>query len=321
MNSPQETVREVSGLTKHFPLRGSSDAKVRALTEVSFSLGRGEVLGLVGESGCGKSTLARCLMQLEKPEAGSVRLLGRELVGQEEKDLRVLRRPMQMVFQDPYASLNPRMRVQDILEEPLKAHRLCPENEIQGRIRSLMDRVGLPSRLLHKYPHEFSGGQRQRIAIARALVLEPRVLIADEPVSALDVSIQAQILNLLQSLVSDLGLSLVFIAHDLSVVRHVSDRISVMYLGRIIETGPASAVIDQPLHPYTQALTSAIPIPDPALAHLRPPPMRGEPPSPINPPGGCAFHPRCPRAIPSCSQSLPSLQSKTTDHLSACPVV
>ncbi len=297
---------------------GRKRGEVRAVDGVSFALGSGEVLGLVGESGCGKSTLARALMGLVPLAEGGVALGGRDLGGLSGRELRRARLGLQMVFQDPYASLNPRMTVLAALIEPLLVHGLCPPAEAPGQAAELLRRVGLSPRHARRYPHEFSGGQRQRIAIARALVPRPRVLIADEPVSALDVSIQAQILNLLSELVRGMGLSLLFIAHDLSVVRHVSDRVAVMYLGRIVETGAARDVIEDPRHPYTRALVSAAPVPDPDVERARRRiVLPGDPPSPLAPPPGCPFHPRCPYAQPRCREALPPLDLHR-GRLAAC---
>jgi oligopeptide transport system ATP-binding protein len=308
-----ETILEIKGLATHFPVfRGAfikrQTGTVKAVDGVDLALGRGEVLGLVGESGCGKSTLARTIMQLVPATAGTVVLSGRTLALAEGADRGALSRELQMVFQDPYASLNPRLTVYDTLAEPLLVHGICPASEVPARVARVMETVGLAPRLLRKYPHEFSGGQRQRIAIARALALEPKVIIADEPVSALDVSIQAQILNLLASLVRKAGVSLLFIAHDLSVVKHISDRVAVMYLGKVVELGPAVDVIERPQHPYTRALVSAIPTPNPDVERTRQRiVLPGDPPSPINPPAGCAFHPRCPYAIDRCKAAVPPL--------------
>ncbi|MBI5691730.1 MAG: ATP-binding cassette domain-containing protein [Verrucomicrobia bacterium] len=304
---------ELRDVKTHFPVHHGFLFKrhlgtVRAVDGVSLSVGSGEVVGLVGESGCGKSTLARTILQLLPTTAGSVILEGRNLTTGTAADVREVRRDLQMVFQDPYASLNPRMTVFDTLAEPLRVHRICPPSEIPERVATLMKRVGLAPRFLRKYPHEFSGGQRQRIAIARALALEPKIIVADEPVSALDVSIQAQILNLLSKLCREMNLALIFIAHDLSVVKHISDRIAVMYLGKIVEIGPAIDVIERPLHPYTRALVSAIPRPDPDVERSRQRlVLPGDPPSPIHPPAGCSFHPRCPFADDRCRATVPGL--------------
>jgi oligopeptide transport system ATP-binding protein len=309
-----DPVLEIRGLKAHFPVTRGWLVKhrigsVKAVDGVSLSLGPGEVLGLVGESGCGKSTLARAVMQLAPRTGGAVILNGRNLSAASAQDLRRSRRDLQMVFQDPYASLNPRLTVYAALAEPLIVHRVCPRSEVPDRVSELMRLVGLAPRFLRKYPHEFSGGQRQRIAIARALALQPKVIIADEPVSALDVSIQAQILNLLSELRRKIGLSLIFIAHDLSVVKHISDRIAVMYLGRIVELGRAAEVIERPMHPYTRALVSAIPVADPDAERRRQRiVLPGEPPSPIDPPSGCPFHPRCPYAQDRCKTTVPPLE-------------
>jgi oligopeptide transport system ATP-binding protein len=281
---------------------------VKAVDGVTLSVRRGEVLGLVGESGCGKSTLARTILQLVPTTAGTVVLNGKNLSMCSAAELLAVRRDLQMVFQDPYASLNPRMTVFATLAEPLLVHRVCPPAAVPARVAELMKTVGLAPRFMQKYPHEFSGGQRQRIAIARALALEPKIIIADEPVSALDVSIQAQILNLLSQLCRKMNLSLIFIAHDLSVVKHISDRVAVMYLGKIVELGPATDVIERPRHPYTRALVSAIPTPNPDVERSRQRiVLAGDPPSPINPPVGCAFHPRCPYAQEKCKLVIPPL--------------
>jgi len=308
-----DTILELQNLQTHFPIQKGFLIKrdagtVKAVDGVNLKVKRGEVLGLVGESGCGKSTLARAVMQLVPTTGGAVILEGRNLTSSSTGDVLSIRRDLQMVFQDPYASLNPRMTVYATLAEPLLVHKICKSSEVLEHVTELMETVGLPSRFMQKYPHEFSGGQRQRIAIARALALRPKVVIADEPVSALDVSIQAQILNLLAELVKKMGLSLIFIAHDLSVVKHISDRVAVMYLGKIVELGPANDIIEKPMHPYTRALVSAIPTPNPDEEHSRKRiVLPGDPPSPINPPPGCTFHPRCPHAIEACKVAMPSL--------------
>ncbi len=292
---------------------------VKAVDGISFSLVRGEILGLVGESGCGKSTLGRTILQLIPPTEGAVVLAGKNLAGMDKRELRAARADFQMIFQDPYASLNPRMTVFDALAEAMRAHRKIPGREINERVAALMQKVGLSPRFVKKYPHEFSGGQRQRIAIARALAVEPKLIIADEPVSALDVSIQAQIINLLAKLSREMQLTLIFISHDLSVVKHISDRIAVMYLGRIVEMGPAAQVFEQPLHPYTKALVSAVPIPDPEREKQRQRIiLSGDPPSPLNPPAGCAFHPRCAHANDGCSRVLPVMESFDAARTVAC---
>jgi oligopeptide transport system ATP-binding protein len=292
---------------------------VRAVDGVTLSVAQGEVLGLVGESGCGKSTLARTILQLVPTTGGAVILNGRNLGEASRSEMLACRRDLQMIFQDPYASLNPRMTVHATLAEPLVVHGICKASEVQGRVDELMRIVGLAPRFAQKYPHEFSGGQRQRIAIARALALKPKIIIADEPVSALDVSIQAQILNLLAQLCRKMNLALVFIAHDLSVVRHISDRVAVMYLGKIVELGPATDVIDRPRHPYTRALVSAIPVPDPDIERSRQRiVLAGDPPSPMNPPSGCAFHPRCQYAVARCREAVPPLVPAGPDRQAAC---
>ena len=308
-----DAILELHDVKTHFPVEKGFLIKrpagiVKAVDGVTLSLGRGEVLGLVGESGCGKSTLARTILQLVPTTAGTVVLEGRNLAADSAAELLAVRRDLQMIFQDPYASLNPRMTVFATLAEPLLVHRRCTRAEVDDRVAALMQLVGLAPRFMQKYPHEFSGGQRQRIAIARALALEPKVIVADEPVSALDVSIQAQILNLLSQLVRRMQLSLIFIAHDLSVVKHISNRVAVMYLGKIVELGPAVDVIERPRHPYTRALVSAIPTPNPDVERTRQRiVLAGDPPSPLHPPVGCAFHPRCPYALEKCRAAVPPL--------------
>jgi len=307
---------EIDDLRVHFPARRGV---VHAVSGVSFEVHQGETLGLVGESGCGKSTLARSVVQLVAPAGGEVRFEGQALHRLAPAELRKLRPRLQMIFQDPYASLNPRKTIFDALAEPLRAHAAVPRREIDAEVNALMDQVGLARHFVRKFPHEFSGGQRQRIAIARALALRPRMLIADEPVSALDISVQAQILNLLARLAKENGLAMLLISHDLSVVKHMSDRIAVMYLGRIVEIGTAAQVMQAPRHPYTQALLRAVPKlhPDPAGedAHIL---LRGDPPSPLHPPAGCAFHPRCPYATVACRQQTPRLQDAGDGRQIAC---
>jgi len=322
-----EVLLEVSDLVKHFTIGGGflgrAEGLVRAIDGVSFKLHRGETLGLVGESGCGKTTTGRCILQLERPTSGRIVFEGAELTTLSDDELRGMRRRMQVIFQDPYASLNPRMTVGQILEEPLKVHGIRPDPEARAaRVRELLAQVGLLPQHARRYPHQLSGGQRQRVGIARALAMEPSLIVCDEPVSALDVSIQAQIINLLEELQSRLGLTYLFIAHDLSVVRHISDRVAVMYLGRIVELADRQALYEDPLHPYTRALLSAVPIPDPQLeARRERTVLRGEVPSPLNPPAGCVFHPRCPIAINRCAAEIPPLREIKPGHWAACHLV
>jgi len=315
---------EIEGLETHFPVEAGLIFKrrlgmVRAVDGVSLSINEGEVLGIVGESGCGKSTLGRTIVQLIPPTAGTVILEGRNLNQLHARDLRRARGDFQMIFQDPYGSLNPRMSVFDTLAEAMRTHKKVPRLQLRPRVAELMRKVGLLPHTMKKYPHEFSGGQRQRIAIARALAVEPKLIIADEPVSALDVSIQAQIINLLAQLRQEMKLTIIFISHDLSVVKHISDRIAVMYLGKIVELGDAPTVLEKPLHPYTKALISAVPIVDPAREHARKRiVLPGDPPSPINPPIGCRFHPRCPYVIEACKAQVPPLVDWGENHFAAC---
>jgi len=319
-----EAFLEIKDLKTHFPVeRGIVFRRhigtVKAVDGVTLSLRQGEILGLVGESGCGKSTLGRTLLQLIPATAGTVVLAGRHLTELKGGELRNARADFQMIFQDPYASLNPRMTVFDTLAEAIQAHKKIPSSEMPKRVSELMAKVGLSPRFIKKYPHEFSGGQRQRIAIARALAVEPKLIVADEPVSALDVSIQAQIINLLAQLSREMQLTLIFISHDLSVVKHISERIAVMYLGKIVELGPAAKVFERPLHPYSKALVSAIPIPDPVREKKRERIiLAGDPPSPMNPPAGCPFHPRCPHAIADCARVIPVLEKFDEDRQASC---
>jgi oligopeptide transport system ATP-binding protein len=325
VNTSSETFLQIENLKTYFPIeKGFIFRKlvgtVKAVDGVSLVLRQGEILGLVGESGCGKSTLGRTIIQLLRPTEGAVILEGEHLTELQGARLRQARSAFQMIFQDPYASLNPRMTVFDALAEAIRAHKKIPEQELPQRVSALLNKVGLYPRDQKKYPHEFSGGQRQRIAIARALAVEPKLIVADEPVSALDVSIQAQIINLLARLSREMGLTLIFISHDLSVVKHISDRIAVMYLGRIVELGPAAQVFERPLHPYTKALVSAVPIPDPDReAQRQRILLPGDPPSPMNPPSGCPFHPRCAYAINRCSQAVPDFEFLVdTSQKAAC---
>ena len=314
----RETLVSVHGLVKHFPVEGSDDV-VRAVDGVSFDIFAGETLGLVGESGCGKSTVGRCLLRLIEPTAGQITFAGQDVLSLGKKRLRQLRREMQIIFQDPYASLNPRMKVGDIVAEPLVIHKLGSPRPSDRRDEAagLLKRVGLDPDYMNRYPHEFSGGQRQRIGVARALALNPKLIVADEPVSALDVSVQAQVVNLLQELQEEFKLTYLFISHGLAVVEHISTRVAVMYLGRIVEIADAAELYARPLHPYTQALLSAIPVPDPRKKRERII-LQGDVPTPVNPPSGCRFRTRCPLAIEECAHIDPELREVSPGHQVAC---
>jgi len=318
-----ESLLEVKDLTKHFHISGGlghAAGTVRAVDGVSFSVRRGETVGLVGESGCGKTTTGRCILMLERPTSGSILFEGNDLTHLGERALREVRRRIQVIFQDPFSSLNPRMTVGQIIAEPLKVHGIIRDPAArEARVQELLLQVGLLPQHARRYPHQMSGGQRQRVGIARALAMEPSLIICDEPVSALDVSIQAQIINLLEDLQRRLGLTYLFIAHDLSVVRHISDRVIVMYLGKVAEVADRTSLYEDPIHPYTCALLSAVPIPDPKLEASREHTvLRGEVPSPLKPPSGCVFHPRCPKAEARCSAEVPALREIRPGHWSAC---
>ncbi len=320
--STEKCFLKVQNLVKEFPINGGfwgrQVAAVKAVQDISFEIRKGETLGLVGESGCGKSTLGRCLIRLLDPSSGKIIFNNQDITTIKGEELRALRRKMQIIFQDPYSSLNPRMTIGAIIEEPLIIHSLCAsEKDLKDRVAQLLETVGLRPEALNRYPHEFSGGQRQRVGIARALAVDPELIICDEPVSALDVSIQAQVINLLMDLQQKLGLTYIFIAHDLKVVEHVSTQVAVMYLGKIVELAEASELYLHPQHPYTKALLSAIPIPDPRAKENRVI-LHGDVPSPIDPPPGCHFHPRCPQAAEECKSRVPQLENKRPEHVASC---
>jgi oligopeptide transport system ATP-binding protein len=316
-----EPLLDVRDLVKHFPIRrgalGREVGRVRAVDGVSFSIQPGEVLGLVGESGCGKTTTGRCVLRLIEPSSGEIRFDGRDITKLPKREMRALRREMQIVFQDPYSSLNPRLTVGSMLREAITIHKLAEGAAVGARVAELLTLVGLSPDHARRYPHEFSGGQRQRIGMARALAVRPRLIVADEPVSALDVSIQAQIINLLRDLQRRMNLTYLFVAHDLSVVEHISDRVAVMYLGRIVEQSPSADLYRAPAHPYTQSLWSAIPIPDPKRRSRRIV-LKGDVPSPAHPPSGCRFHPRCFMAQAVCAEKDPVLREVRPGHWAAC---
>ena len=319
-----DTLVEVRSLTKHFPvgggMLGAGRDVVKAVDDVSFTIRRGETFGLVGESGCGKSTTGRSILRLIEPTSGEVRFDGQQLLSLSSKKLRRLRREMQIIFQDPYSSLNPRMKVGQIIEEPLTIHRIGNRTARRDRVGELLRLVGLEPEHASRYPHEFSGGQRQRIGIARALALDPKFIVCDEPVSALDVSVQAQVVNLLQDLQEQLGLTYLFISHGLSVVEHISTRVGIMYLGKLVEIASSDEIFHNPLHPYTRALLSAIPVPDPELSQQRLP-LKGDIPTAIKPPSGCRFRTRCPIAEARCADEEPELVEVSPGHFVACIVV
>jgi oligopeptide/dipeptide ABC transporter ATP-binding protein len=317
----KDLLLDVRGLKKYFTVSGGflsgRHTVVKALDGIHLKIYSGETLGLVGESGCGKSTMGRLIMRLEKPTEGEIFFHGENILGYSGKLLKNFRRRVQIIFQDPYASLNPRRTAEDIIGEPFIIHRLSGRNEQKEKVSQLMEVVGLSKEQVGRYPHEFSGGQRQRICIARAIAIKPELIVADEPVSALDVSIQAQILNLLKDLQRDFGLTYLFISHDLSVVRHMSDRIAVMYLGKIVELAENSEIYERPMHPYTRALISAVPAPDPSRKRKKKI-LNSDIPTPLNPPGGCAFHPRCPDKIDICDKADPALKNRDDGHFVAC---
>jgi oligopeptide/dipeptide ABC transporter ATP-binding protein len=311
----KELVR-IQNLVKHFAVEGSDDV-VRAVDDISFNIFAGETMGLVGESGCGKSTVGRTLLRLIEPTRGEIWFQGKEITHLGKNDLREIRREMQIIFQDPYASLNPRLNILSIISEPLKIHGIGNKTEQKERVAELLRKVGLDPAYMSRYPHEFSGGQRQRLGIARALALNPKLIIADEPVSALDVSVQAQVVNLMQDLQAEFGLTYLFISHGLAVVEHISQRVAVMYLGKIVEIADSHTLYENPLHPYTKALLSAIPIPEPGRKRERIV-LQGDVPTPINPPSGCRFRTRCPYAVEECARIVPDLREIQPNHFAAC---
>jgi len=323
-SNDHEVLLDVDDLYMHFPLTQGilfqrKVGAVQAVDGLTFDVRKGETLGLVGESGCGKSTTGRAILQLYKPTGGAVNFQGKDLTKLDGGEMRKMRRHLQMIFQDPYASLNPRMTVGSIISEPMQIHNLVPKRQRNERVQELLQTVGLNPYFANRYPHEFSGGQRQRIGVARALAASPAFIVADEPVSALDVSIQAQIINLLEELQEQFGLTYLFIAHDLSVVRHISDRVAVMYLGKMVELADRNAIYDDPLHPYTKALLSAVPVPDPIVEKKRERIiLTGDVPSPINPPSGCHFHTRCPYAMEVCKKIEPKFVDQGGGHYVAC---
>jgi oligopeptide transport system ATP-binding protein len=322
MPEPHKTLLEAVNIVKHFPIKGGvflkEIAAVKAVDGVSLTIQEGETVGLVGESGCGKTTFGRAILRLEEPTSGEIYFEGQSILAYDKKKMQALRKKMQIIFQDPFSSLNPRKTVAHIIGEPLLVHGVRSRKQREERVLELLTVVGLRKEHMRRYPHQFSGGQRQRIGVARALALNPKLIVCDEAVSALDVSIQAQVINLLKDLQDDFGLTYLFISHDLSVVEHVSDRVAVMYLGKIVEFAPRKALYQKPLHPYSQALLSAVPVPDPALTRDARIILKGDVPSPIDPPPGCSFHPRCLYAKEICSRSQPELKEIDQNHFAAC---
>ncbi|MCF8104561.1 MAG: dipeptide ABC transporter ATP-binding protein [Desulfohalobiaceae bacterium] len=316
-----ENILSAEQLSKHYPIKEHglfrSKAVVRAVEEVSLEVEKGEVFGLVGESGCGKSSLGRVLLRLEEPSAGRVLFQGQDLVGFDRSELKAFRRQAQIIYQDPYSALNPRQRIQDLVREPLDIHGLGTGRQRSERVSRLLEKVGLRPDHASRYPHEFSGGQRQRIVIARALALNPKLILADEAVSALDVSIQAQVINLLKDLRQEFTLTYIFISHDLSVIKHIADRVGVMYLGRLVEVAPKRSFYQEPKHPYSRALLSSAPVPDPRARRQRII-LAGDVPSPVNPPSGCSFHPRCPQCLEMCKDTFPPLRQISPQRYAAC---